>query len=59
LIHPRSVKYSGCAQKQFLINPVPQPITIQHVVGGGVRPYRYPNGDILGAGIEVQASVTH
>lgn len=46
--------FSDAAHKLEL--PVPQPITIQHVVGGGIRPYRYPNGDILGAGIELQAT---
>jgi hypothetical protein len=38
--------------------PVPQPITMQHVVGGGVMPYRYPNGDMLSAGIEIQGERT-
>ena len=44
--------FSDAAHKLDL--PVAQPITMQHVVGGGVMPYRYPNGDILSAGIEVQ-----
>jgi hypothetical protein len=44
--------FSDAAQKLDL--PLPHPITMQHVVGGGVMPYRYPNGDMLSAGIEVQ-----
>ena len=48
--------FSDAAHKLDL--PVAQPITMQHVVGGGVMPYRYPNGDILSAGIEVQGERT-
>ena len=48
--------FSDAAHKFDL--PVPQPITIQHVASGSVTPYRYPNGDLLGAGIEVQEQRT-
>jgi hypothetical protein len=44
--------FSEAAHKLDL--PVPQPITMRNVVEGRVMPYRYANGDILGAGIEVQ-----
>lgn len=49
--------FSDVAQKLDL--PVPHPITMQNVVGGGVMPYRYPNGDMLSAGVEVQGEQTH
>lgn len=44
--------FSDVGQKLDL--PVPHPITMQNVVHSGIDPYRYPNGDMLGAGIEVQ-----
>jgi hypothetical protein len=44
--------FSDVAQKLEL--PVPQPITMQEVLHAGIAPYRYPNGDILGAGIELK-----
>ncbi|HEX5223087.1 MAG TPA: hypothetical protein VFZ59_26245 [Verrucomicrobiae bacterium] len=43
--------FSDVAHKLDL--PVAQPITMQHVVEGRIMPYRYPNGDMLGAGITV------
>lgn len=43
--------FSDVAHKLEL--PVAQPITMQHVVEGRVMPYRYPNGDMLGAGVTV------
>lgn len=48
--------FSDAAQKLDL--PVPHPITMQQVVGAGISPFRYPNGDIMGAGIEVQGKNT-
>ena len=48
--------FSDAAQKLDL--PVPHPITMQDVVGAGISPFRYPNGDIEGAGIEVQGKNT-
>ena len=48
--------FSDAAQKLDL--PVPHPITMRDVVGAGVSPFRYPNGDIQGAGIEVQGKNT-
>ena len=45
--------FSDAAHKLDL--PVPQPITMRDVAGAGVMPYRYPNGDILGAGIQVKS----
>ena len=44
--------FSDTAHKLNL--PVPQPITMQTVVDSSIMPYRYPNGDILSAGIAVQ-----
>lgn len=43
---------SNVAQKLEL--PVPQPITRQHVVGCGILPYIYNNGDWAGCGIEIE-----
>ncbi len=44
--------FSDAAHKLDL--PVPQPITMQHVVEGRVTPYRYKDGEPLGAGITVK-----
>lgn len=44
--------FSDAAHKLDL--PLPQPITAQQVVGCGVDPFRYPNGDLLGAGVKLQ-----
>lgn len=44
--------FSDTAHKLDL--PVPHPITMQDVIESRVMPYRYPNGDILGAGIKVK-----
>lgn len=44
--------FSDAAHKLDL--PIPQPITVQHVVEGRVSPYRYPDGEMLGAGITVK-----
>jgi hypothetical protein len=44
--------FSDAAHKLDL--PVPQPITVQSIVDCGISPYRYPNGDIYQAGIEVR-----
>lgn len=48
--------FSDVAQKLDL--PVPHPITMRDVVGAGITPLRYPNGDIVGAGIAVQGKNT-
>lgn len=45
--------FSDAAQKLDL--PTPQPITTQHVVEARISPYRYPNGEMLGAGISVKS----
>lgn len=43
--------FSDAAHKLDL--PVPHPITASHVVQCRIMPYRYPNGDMVGGGIEV------
>ncbi|MBI5383571.1 MAG: hypothetical protein HZA90_02680 [Verrucomicrobia bacterium] len=44
--------FSDAAHKLDL--PVPHPLTTQHVIQCRVMPYRYPNGDWVGGGVEVQ-----
>ena len=44
--------FSDAAHKLDL--PVPQPITMQDVVNSSVLPFRHPNGEIMGAGIELK-----